>query len=95
MHLSLSNFSIYFLDADNLLSSPSGLNFATDEKLYELLDDMRDWEKNLPDDLKYRGPKTPRSGGLCCQIVSFSLTIVSDGFIDKQVSCICCMPRYR
>lgn len=43
--------------------SPSGLAHATDEKLHELLADMRAWKEKLPDDLQFRGPATPRSGG--------------------------------
>ncbi|THH09362.1 hypothetical protein EW145_g2079 [Phellinidium pouzarii] len=43
---------------------PSGLTYATDEKLYALLSDMKGWQENLPEDLKYRGLDTPRSGGL-------------------------------
>ncbi|KAI5124517.1 hypothetical protein M0805_003041 [Coniferiporia weirii] len=43
---------------------PSGLTYATDEKLHALLGDMKAWQQRLPEDLKFRGPDTPRSGGL-------------------------------
>ncbi|KAL5490395.1 hypothetical protein ACEPAI_5228 [Sanghuangporus weigelae] len=43
---------------------PSGLTYATDGKLAALLNDMKEWKARLPEDLKFRGPDTPRSGGL-------------------------------
>ncbi|OCB84325.1 hypothetical protein A7U60_g9005 [Sanghuangporus baumii] len=43
---------------------PSGITYATDEKLVALLNDMKEWKARLPEDLKFRGPDTPRSGGL-------------------------------
>ncbi|TDL27420.1 hypothetical protein BD410DRAFT_714522 [Rickenella mellea] len=43
--------------------TPSGLTHATDEKLEQLFSDMKAWRDRLPDDLKFRGPQTPRNGG--------------------------------
>jgi len=44
--------------------SPSGLSFTNDDILYELLHDIEAWKEHLPDNLKYRGPDTPRNAGL-------------------------------
>ena len=42
---------------------PTGLANATDEKLQSLLNDMREWQERLPEELKFRGIDTPRGGG--------------------------------
>ncbi|EGN95510.1 hypothetical protein SERLA73DRAFT_186554 [Serpula lacrymans var. lacrymans S7.3] len=44
--------------------SPSGLMFTTDEMLYNLLNDIEAWKANLPENLQFRGPDTPRNAGL-------------------------------
>ncbi|KAG1891356.1 fungal-specific transcription factor domain-containing protein [Suillus subluteus] len=44
--------------------SPSGLMFTTDDMLYSLLSDLESWKKNLPGNLQYCGPDTPRDAGL-------------------------------
>jgi hypothetical protein len=44
--------------------SPSGLTSTNDKELNELLRDIQAWKENLPEDLKYRGPESPRSAGL-------------------------------
>ncbi|KAG6880276.1 hypothetical protein C0992_001845 [Termitomyces sp. T32_za158] len=41
--------------------SPSGLSSTTDDKLYALLGDMEAWKAGLPEQLKFRGPETPRT----------------------------------
>lgn len=46
-----------------LACSPSGLTFTSDEILYELLADMQRWKEGLPDNLRFRGPDTPRNAG--------------------------------
>ena len=47
-----------------LIHRPSGITHATDEKLNELLSDMRAWKDRLPDELRFRGRETPREGGI-------------------------------
>lgn len=44
--------------------SPSGLAFTTDEILNQLLQDIEQWQRSLPAQLKFRGPETPRNAGL-------------------------------
>lgn len=44
--------------------SPSGLAFTTDEVLNQLLGDIEDWQRSLPENLKYRGPESSRPAGL-------------------------------
>ncbi|KAG0693479.1 hypothetical protein DFH29DRAFT_1039264 [Suillus ampliporus] len=44
--------------------SPSGLMFATDETLYNLLSDLESWKTHLPENLQYRGSNTPQDAGL-------------------------------
>ena len=44
--------------------SPSGLKHATDEAIQKLLSDLESWKENLPEQLRFRGPSTSRSGGL-------------------------------
>jgi len=52
--------------------SPSGLTTATDPMLHELLRDLEAWKDNLPENLKYRGPETPRNPGMVYPAISFS-----------------------
>ena len=42
---------------------PSGITHATDEKLNELLNDMKSWKARLPEELQFKGSDTPREGG--------------------------------
>lgn len=44
--------------------SPAGLNVTNDEALYTLLNDLETWKKNLPDNLQFRGPESPRNAGM-------------------------------
>jgi len=44
--------------------TPAGLNVATDQILSSILQDLEGWKEKLPDNLKFRGPDTPRNGGL-------------------------------
>ncbi|CCM06239.1 uncharacterized protein FIBRA_08487 [Fibroporia radiculosa] len=44
--------------------TPAGLHAATDEQLYTLLRDIEAWKNNLPEDLQFQGPETPRTPGL-------------------------------
>ncbi|KAG6860597.1 hypothetical protein C0995_009487 [Termitomyces sp. Mi166 len=52
--------NISSFDTDDILS-PSGLSFTTDDMLYALLSDMEAWKAGLPEQLKFRGPETPRT----------------------------------
>ena len=45
------------------LGSPAGLSVTTDEALQEILSDLEGWRASLPDELQFRGPKTPRNAG--------------------------------
>jgi hypothetical protein len=47
-----------------IVYSPSGLMFTTDEMLYNLLSDLESWKKNLPENLQYRGFDTPQDAGM-------------------------------
>lgn len=46
------------------VGSPAGLNITSDEELYRLLADLEAWKTNLPEDLQFRGPESPRSAGM-------------------------------
>ena len=79
----------------NLISvnyySPSGLTYATDEKLRALLDDMKMWRERLPDELKFRGPSSPRSAGELAALLCSKSELISNLVIAKQchqASCI-------
>ncbi|EJD05925.1 uncharacterized protein FOMMEDRAFT_104282 [Fomitiporia mediterranea MF3/22] len=66
---------------------PSGLTHATDEKLYALLNDMKDWQDKLPEDLKFKGPDTPRSGGLLFLLYATVSMIFWRVFMRISYSC--------
>lgn len=38
---------------------------TNDEELHSLLADIEAWKDNLPADLQFRGPETPRNAGAC------------------------------
>ncbi|KAF7778524.1 transcriptional regulator family: Fungal Specific TF [Agaricus bisporus var. burnettii] len=44
--------------------SPAGLTFTTDEQLQQLLQDLEEWKRMLPESLKFHGPDTPRNAGI-------------------------------
>ena len=80
-------------DTDDL-SSPSGLMFTTDEKLYSLLADLENWKANLPANLKYRGPDTPQNAGATRDVISLVLgpayeSPCSLGLLHLLYSCVC------
>lgn len=56
-----------------IIFSPAGLNATTDEELNALLSDLESWKANLPEDLKFRGPETPRNAGTSLVICILSL----------------------
>ncbi|KAF9477542.1 hypothetical protein BDN70DRAFT_934111 [Pholiota conissans] len=60
----LVRLSIILGRVQKTIYSPSGLTFITDDQLYELLNDMQQWQEGLPEHLKFRGPDTSREGGL-------------------------------
>ncbi|KAH8117444.1 fungal-specific transcription factor domain-containing protein [Phellopilus nigrolimitatus] len=66
---------------------PSGLTYATDEKLYALLNDMKAWRDRLPENLKFRGPDTPRSGGLLFLLYTSVSMIFWRVFMRISYSC--------
>ncbi|KXN91496.1 Acetamidase regulatory protein [Leucoagaricus sp. SymC.cos] len=43
---------------------PSGLAFTTDDVLSQLLHDIEDWQRSLPESLRFRGPESSRHAGL-------------------------------
>ena len=51
---------------------PAGLNLTNDEELHSLLADIEAWKNNLPSDLQFRGPETPRSAGTSSRPLSQS-----------------------
>jgi hypothetical protein len=44
--------------------SPAGLSMTTDEALQGILSDLEGWREALPEELQFRGPKTPRNAGM-------------------------------
>ncbi len=42
---------------------PAGLTFTDDDELHKLLSDLETWKSNLPADLQFHGPETPKSAG--------------------------------
>ncbi|KAF5336237.1 hypothetical protein D9758_014368 [Tetrapyrgos nigripes] len=46
------------------ISSPAGLTVATDDMLNQIVADLETWRVNLPENLQFRGPETPKAGGL-------------------------------
>jgi len=69
-----------------LIFSPSGLAFTTDESFNQLLGDIENWQRSLPENLKYHGSESPRPAGLY-QILDYCT--YTNRF---QVYCIFCMP---
>lgn len=47
----------------DIFPSPSGLTLVTDEMLFKLLSEIEAWQKNLPENLKFKGPDSPRTAG--------------------------------
>lgn len=43
--------------------SPTGLKNTTDEQLYSLLTDMTTWMENLPEELRFTGPRSSLHSG--------------------------------
>lgn len=67
--------------------SPSGLTHATDKQLYDLLNDMKKWKENLPEDLKFTGPQSPRGAGLLHLLFSTVSMIFWRVFMRISYSC--------
>ncbi|EIW84945.1 hypothetical protein CONPUDRAFT_162259 [Coniophora puteana RWD-64-598 SS2] len=67
--------------------SPSGLMFATDEHLITLLADLESWKANLPLNLQYKGPDTPRDAGLLHLFYSCVCMIFWRVFMRISYSC--------
>ncbi|ORX40990.1 fungal-specific transcription factor domain-domain-containing protein [Kockovaella imperatae] len=44
--------------------SPTGLKHTSDEQLRNILDDLANWQRNLPNDLKFRGNSDSPTSGL-------------------------------
>ncbi len=51
------------------VGSPAGLTITNDDELYQLLADLESWKSNLPEDLQFRGPESPRSAGMSHSIM--------------------------
>ncbi|EAU88675.2 hypothetical protein CC1G_01048 [Coprinopsis cinerea okayama7 len=60
----LVRLSIILGRVQKTIYTPSGLNFTTDDMLYELLADIQRWKEGLPDHLRFNGPDTPHHAGL-------------------------------
>ena len=51
---------------------------------------MKAWKENLPEDLQFRGPTTPRSGGAFLFLFTLSLSITNILFRPvAPVVCVC------
>ncbi|KAI0748532.1 fungal-specific transcription factor domain-containing protein [Daedaleopsis nitida] len=60
----LVRLSVILGRVQKTIYTPAGLNLTNDEELHSLLGDIVAWKDNLPTDLQFRGPETPRSAGL-------------------------------
>nr|VWO98038.1 mRNA-capping enzyme subunit alpha (EC (GTP--RNA guanylyltransferase) (mRNA guanylyltransferase) [Ganoderma boninense] len=60
----LVRLSVILGRVQKTIYTPAGLTFTSDEELHKLLSDLETWKNNLPDDLQFRGPETPKSGGM-------------------------------
>ncbi|KAF9265527.1 hypothetical protein L218DRAFT_979042 [Marasmius fiardii PR-910] len=60
----LVRLSIILGRVQKALYTPSGLKQTTNAALEGILKDLQAWRQNLPDDLKFQGPNTPRLAGL-------------------------------
>ncbi|KAI0082837.1 hypothetical protein K474DRAFT_1655018 [Panus rudis PR-1116 ss-1] len=60
----LVRLSVILGRVQKAIYTPAGLNVTNDEVLYTILRDLETWKKNLPDDLQFRGPDTPRNAGI-------------------------------
>jgi hypothetical protein len=65
---------------------PAGLNVTTDVQLQGILDELENWKANLPDELQFRGPETPTSGGM---FFSFSLFWPATFGAPRRRLCLC------
>jgi hypothetical protein len=68
-------------------NSPSGLTFTTDEMLHKLLEDIEKWKQNLPEDLQFKGPDTPRNAGLLHLFYACVLMIFWRVFMRISYTC--------
>ncbi|KAI0372936.1 hypothetical protein BV20DRAFT_1050357 [Pilatotrama ljubarskyi] len=60
----LVRLSVILGRVQKAIYTPAGLNMTSDEELHSLLADIEAWKENLPADLQFRGPDTPRNAGL-------------------------------
>ncbi|CDO73555.1 hypothetical protein BN946_scf185014.g25 [Trametes cinnabarina] len=60
----LVRLSVILGRVQKAIYTPAGLNMTNDEELHSLLADIEAWKENLPSDLQFRGPDTPRNAGL-------------------------------
>ncbi|KAK7693747.1 hypothetical protein QCA50_003319 [Cerrena zonata] len=60
----LVRLSVILGRVQKAIYTPAGLNVTNDEALYTLLNNLETWKKNLPDDLQFRGPESPRNAGI-------------------------------
>ncbi|KAI0780657.1 fungal-specific transcription factor domain-containing protein [Trametes elegans] len=60
----LVRLSVILGRVQKTIYTPAGLNMTSDEELQKLLSDIEAWKDNLPADLQFRGPETPRNAGL-------------------------------
>ncbi|KAG6820643.1 hypothetical protein H0H93_013842 [Arthromyces matolae] len=67
--------------------SPSGLAFATDEQLSNLLNDIEAWKAGLPEQLWFRGPETHRTAGLLHLLYSCVCMMFWRVFMRISYSC--------
>ncbi|KAH9901537.1 fungal-specific transcription factor domain-containing protein [Cubamyces lactineus] len=60
----LVRLSVILGRVQKAIYTPAGLNMTNDEELHSLLADIEAWKENLPPDLQFHGPDTPRNAGL-------------------------------
>ena len=70
------------------MTSPSGLNFTTDEMLHDLLADIQRWKEGLPEHLRFKGPDSHQHAGMFtyfCLITRLQMFIFIQGFFTLSI----------
>ncbi|OBZ69223.1 Acetamidase regulatory protein [Grifola frondosa] len=83
----LVRLSVILGRVQKTIYTPAGLNMTNDEALHKLLGDIEAWKNNLPDDLQFRGPETPRNAGLLFLFYSCVNMIFWRVFMRISYSC--------
>lgn len=66
--------------------SPTGLKHATDEQLESLLADFEAWSRDLPEQLRYKGPESSHNAGESPSFPSFEILLRTSFYPDIALS---------